>query len=754
MPSSIVPMIPAAVDDVRTHPADWPAPGPIDLTIHDLPHASARMEWWYVNAHLTAADGRPFSLFAAFFVVDTSAADAADKDYSHFLTWGLVDADGRRHFPETRVDARSPSLAVAELDHNRGPRDPLVAAAFREVVAAGRIPLPDRLLPASTSIPRDRLALDFGGSRFTKAADGSYALDLVSADGQTGCRLRVTLEMPVVRHGDNGVVCGLQGESMFYYFSPRCRVEGRVLVDGAWVDVADGLGWYDHEFGESHRVNRGPDATVGWNWLSAQLDNGWSLTAYDLFDRYDATRSHGRWVVVVSPSGERTAYDDFTFSCEGAWTSTRTFNRYPTRYRLEVPRAGIALDVEVALPQQEVITIISAPAFWEGRVAVHGRLRDTLVTGVGFVERSGSSEVETTDDFLAAVSRETRRAIEALLPEHPTREQALALIGGHERFLEGADLEQYARTVLLPLREMVLRGGKSWRSYALLACMDAVGGDSRGFADWLAMPELLHVGSLIVDDVQDHSEIRRGGPALHRMIGDAAAINVGCASYFLAQLPVATSSLDPAVRVQVYEAYFDTIRAAHAGQAFDIDGFWHLMPEIVETGDGALLERRVHGLHRLKSGVPAGACARVAALIGGGSKAQVETLAALFESYGLAFQIVDDVLNLRGFDSKRKTRGEDITEGKVTAPVAKAMGRLSPAERRELWAILSSKPADGDRVARAIDLIDGCGALDACEQEARDRVEEAWRAVDPLLPDSQFKIRLRAFGWFVLDRHY
>ena len=93
-------MIPAAADDVRTHPADWPAPGPIDLTIHDLPHASARMEWWYVNAHVTAVDGRPFSVFAAFFVVDTSAADAPEKDYSHFLTWGLVDADGRRHFPE------------------------------------------------------------------------------------------------------------------------------------------------------------------------------------------------------------------------------------------------------------------------------------------------------------------------------------------------------------------------------------------------------------------------------------------------------------------------------------------------------------------------------------------------------------------------------------------------------------------------------------------------------------------------------
>ena len=126
----------------------------------------------------------------------------------------------------------------------------------------------------------------------------------------------------------------------------------------------------------------------------------------------------------------------------------------------------------------------------------------------------------------------------------------------------------------------------------------------------------------------------------------------------------------------------------------------------------------------------------------------------MFEAFGLAFQIIDDVLNLRGFDENRKNRGEDITEGKVTAPVAKAMGRLSREDRRDLWSILSGKPADRATIARAIALIDGCGALDACEHEARALVEDAWQAVDPSIPDSQFKIRLRAFGWFVLDRHY
>jgi hypothetical protein len=53
-----------------------------------------------------------------------------------------------------------------------------------------------------------------------------------------------------------------------------------------------------------------------------------------------------------------------------------------------------------------------------------------------------------------------------------------------------------------------------------------------------------------------------------------------------------------------------------------------------------------------------------------------------------------------------------------------------------------------------VKLIDGCGALAECEAHARAIVENAWSAVDPLVPDSLYKVRLRAFGWFVLDRHY
>lgn len=732
--------------------SSWPGPGPIDLTVQDLPHDGATMEWWYVNCHVTTSDDRPFSMFAAFFRVDTSGEDDAERTFSHFLTWALVDPTKGAYYPRTLVDRRTPRIALEELDKGSG--DERLRRALREVLDRGEVPLPDRMLQRDAVVAFDRLSLDLDGNRFQKLPDGGYTV-AVGDEGSVACRLRFTLDKPVVRHGDNGVVRGLDGQDMFYYFSPRCRVEGEVLADGARHAVS-GSGWYDHEFGRGLEGSGRSEAQVRWDWMSAQLDNGCEITAYTLAEKQDPSRSRGCWVILVDPAGRSTAYSEFTFEPHGCWTSTKTFNEYPTSYRLEVPGADISLDVKAAFPGQEIMTLISPPAFWEGLVEVSGILHGRPVTGRGFVERSGASVVETTDDFFSSVGRETRRAIDALLPERPSAEQTLALIGGPSRayFMDGVDVDQYRRTVVQPIREIVLRGGKAWRSYGILSCMDLVGGDSQRFSHWLALPELLHVGSLIIDDVQDRSAVRRGGPSCHVLYGEPLAINGGCVSYYLALIPLALSGLPDSLRAKVYESYFEAMRAAHAGQAFDIDSLADIMTDVVESGDGARLEKRVLAVHRLKSAVPPGALARMAALIGGGTEAQSEGLGSLFEAYGLAFQIIDDILNLRGFEENRKDRGEDITQGKITAPVAKAMTRLPVNERRALWRLVSSKPTDAATIREAVDIIDRCGALDACETQARALVEEAWQAIEPVIPDSQFKIRLRAFGWFVLDRHY
>ncbi|HEY4103030.1 MAG TPA: polyprenyl synthetase family protein, partial [Polyangiaceae bacterium] len=286
------------------------------------------------------------------------------------------------------------------------------------------------------------------------------------------------------------------------------------------------------------------------------------------------------------------------------------------------------------------------------------------------------------------------------------------------------------------------------------ACVDLVGGDSQRFQHWLLLPELVHTGSLIVDDVQDHSEVRRKGKPAHALWGVPLAINAGTAAYFWGQYVIEHSELSPAEKVSVYEIFFHTLRAAHAGQALDIAGHHDLLDAAATSGDSSALERRVRHTHLLKSAVPAGNLARIGAVLGGGSEAQSRALGEYFERLGVAFQIMDDVLNLDGFEPGLKQTGEDLREGKVTFPVARALGRLPGPAREALVALLRRPQRSEAEVAEAIAMLREGGALRSSRDEAQSMAEQAWRALSPHLADTNLKVRLRAFSWFLLDRHY
>ncbi len=735
---------------------ELPTTNSIDLNLHDLPHLNASLEWWYVNTHLTLENGSQISLFAAFFRAAASIEFAKERADNYFLTWAITDVESNRYLPTSLLDPRSVDEAMAELEAGRGGSDYYLNQALREVLMREQLPLPDKLMQKPAEVALDRLNLNYDGNSFVCEAPGQYRLLLNNQDEDNGCNLLLTLEKPIVLHGDNGIVRGLSGLDMFYYFCPRCKVTGTVTIDNVEHAVSSGSGWYDHEFGEHGEEREQHDGKVAWNWIAAQLDNGWEVTAYDIFDRKDANKSYGRWAVVIDPAGNSQTWSDFEFQPLDSWRSIKTFNSYPIRYRLVIPEANIDLMVEAQIPQQEVVTLLSPPGFWEGRVKVSGQFMDVETNGLGFVERSGVNEVDTIDGFLRSVSLETQKAINNFIPAIPSQEDALRLIAipDKEYYTEAVSLEQWTDTLVTPIREILLRGGKAWRSYAFLASIEVVGGNPEPYRHWLALPELLHVGSLIIDDVQDKSEIRRGGLACHRIYGDALAINAGCASYFLAQAALLNTNLPASLMQRIYELYFAAVRAAHTGQALDIDGLRRFVPQALETENSLSLEQRVYAIHRLKSAIPPAVLARVGALIGGATEEQALAVGNLLEAYGLAFQIVDDVLNLRGFQDKRKTTAEDLTEGKITAPVAKAFRLLSPKARTKLWQKIELNPQSQEEIEDIVHILNDCGALEKCMLDARDIVETAWSGFNPLIPDSVTKLRLRAFGWFVLDRHY
>jgi geranylgeranyl pyrophosphate synthase/predicted secreted hydrolase len=721
----------------------------------DLPRDDSPVEWWYANALLEAEDGRAFSAFAAFFRAGGAGAPA------HSLAAAVADLGERRTYPVVRVDRAACRSALDRLARGGGVRDERINRALARVLARGGVPLPDRLFHGPVAVPAGRLDLDFGGHRLRRRADGAYLLEV--ADPAAGADLRLTLvpQRPHVLGGADGLVPGAHGEAMAYAFVPRLAASGILRVGGGPARAVRGTGWYEREFALAGPADPAPRRAddpaagrVGWEWFALHLGRGVDVAAF-LFLGADGGRARPAHLVVVDADGTAARFDDVRAEALAAARSVRTFLEHPTRWRLVSPRAGLDLVVSARFPDQEVRTLAAEGAFWEGAVVARGTLRGEETCGAGFVERRGPPH-EDLDAFFAAVGREVRASVAEVLGGVPAGERLASLVCGAGRpdLVRDVDPETYARTVLRPLREVSDRGGKSWRSWAALAAVEVVGGDARPFARWLAMPELLHVGSLVVDDVEDRSDVRRGGPACHVVHGDAVAVNAGTAAYFLAELPLAEAGLSDAALARVYRLWFEAMRAGHAGQAIDLAGLHGAAAEAARTGDAAALERRVLALHRLKTAVPAGQLARMGAILGGGGDAEVEAVGRLFEAVGLAFQMVDDVLDARGFAGDLKERGEDVRRGKATLPVAKALARLPAPARERLWSAVAACPSDPAGVAEVLEALEACGALNDCLRDARARVDAGWAAFDPVVPDSLAKVMLEAFCGYVLERHY
>jgi geranylgeranyl pyrophosphate synthase len=721
-----------------------------------------------LNTHVETREGRQFSVFASFF--RTAALEGRDPETgvchrNHSLAWGVVDVESKQYYPVAVLDPDSPQVVIQSIKDGQMLIDPKIEQALVDICSKGTIPLPDRAIEGPIIVAeKNNLNLQYGeGNTLVKTTRNSYMMECTDYDGKVSCKLDFTPQRPATRQGHNGIVkVGRNRETMFYYFIPRCAVEGTIIVNGQEFEVS-GNGWYDHEFGGEVPMKRADgqpakekrsadEPDYAWNWLSCQLTNGLEITATNLIDPFQK-KTFDNFAIILGED-RREEYESSQLVATRKWRSCKSFMDYPVEWKLTVSEIDLDLTISASFDDQEFMTMIARPAFWEGRVTIQGRIGNEEVEGFGFVEVYGHDDLRCMKRVLKNVGKCVFDAVELAVPHHPSDEQLAELIGGEE-YMEGFSREVYQKTVLEPIRDIVDRGGKSWRSYALLLCIDAVGGDSRPWRHWLGLPELVHTGSLIVDDVQDQSQIRRGGPSVHLMYGDALAINAGSAAYFLTSMIKFPEGTPEHLKVKIYQLYFQGLRSGHAGQALDINGLDYVMNDIVITGEGKRLEQMVMATHKLKSAAPAASVARMGAIAGNGSPEQVQKMGRFFEALGIAFQIFDDVLNLRGFEGNLKDRGEDLVQGKVTYPVAKAMSYLRNVEDRKwLWETIKSKPQDRSVVEACIDMIEKCGAMSAAAKEGMDMMEEAWREVDAVLSDSYFKIMLRALSYYLLDRMY
>ncbi|MCI4339725.1 MAG: polyprenyl synthetase family protein [Thermoplasmata archaeon] len=290
------------------------------------------------------------------------------------------------------------------------------------------------------------------------------------------------------------------------------------------------------------------------------------------------------------------------------------------------------------------------------------------------------------------------------------------------------------------LSEFTLRGGKRFRALLLLAGYHlATGRDPEVVLPAAAALEHFQSWMLIHDDIIDHSEQRRGGPALHRaiarrhevaqLLGDADAYGVGLgitlgdleepftvAALLSVKVPVAR-------RHAALAEYVRMTRDTAYGQLLDIQNG--------ATPVERIREADVLRVHELKSAVYTVASPlRLGAMLGGGSGALLGDLEAIGIDLGIAFQLRDDILGTGvGGDLSGKS-ANDLIEGKRTLLVVQAFAKADASGRAVLEAVLGEPAASPDQVRAAQELIVASGSLAYSEERIERLTRAAFRRID------------------------
>jgi geranylgeranyl pyrophosphate synthase len=312
------------------------------------------------------------------------------------------------------------------------------------------------------------------------------------------------------------------------------------------------------------------------------------------------------------------------------------------------------------------------------------------------------------------------------------------------------NLEALNKAIAEPVWEFLERGGKRWRPALFLLIIEALGKNPKDFVDFAIIPEVIHNGTLMVDDIEDASEFRRGKPCTYKIYGLDIAINAGNAMYYLPLLPLIKNreKISKEKLCKVYEIYVQEMISLSLGQAMDIA--WH---RGIANAD-KLEEKDYLQMCAYKTGTLARMLAKIAAVLADANEELTDKLGHFAESIGVAFQMQDDILDLTGeeFAEKKGGRGQDITEGKRSLIVIHTLKVANAKDRKRLIEILNMHTTDQKMKDEAIKIMEKYNSINYAKNFARKIVEESWKEVERLLPTPEAKEEINAFAKFLIER--
>lgn len=323
-------------------------------------------------------------------------------------------------------------------------------------------------------------------------------------------------------------------------------------------------------------------------------------------------------------------------------------------------------------------------------------------------------------------------------------EQRLARLNKpvRERIRAVFDARRKPEEVYGLLAEFMSAEGKFLRPALCLSACEAVGGKATDAVPAAAAIEMFHNFTLIHDDIEDCSQMRRNRPCLHVKYGLPLALNAGDGLFMM----VWQEALDLAGprKEQAQRLLLSAFTKVLEGQALELG--WY------QKKKWDVRERDYYQVVEGKTGALISACCEVGGLLGGADAKTCKALRDFGMGIGVGFQIIDDLLNIVG-DEKAygKEIGGDISEGKRTLLTINALEALPAKKRSQLQGILQKPGKRPEDVAAAVGLIMETPAPSVVKAAAEAQIENAmsWLAV---LPESEAKRTLAELAEYITRR--
>lgn len=300
---------------------------------------------------------------------------------------------------------------------------------------------------------------------------------------------------------------------------------------------------------------------------------------------------------------------------------------------------------------------------------------------------------------------------------------------------------------------ILTRGGKRIRGALAMAAYEMAGGkDEKLIIHAARALEMIHAYILIIDDFQDRSHIRRGGPAAHTLLsryhkrhelaGDAEhfgasiALNAALSGAHLAQQTLADLDIDPALKVAVIDQVNKTMVTTAHGQTNDILN--EVVADVPESDIDRVLEWKTAHYTFLNP-------LTVGMTLAGATNGSIPAIHEYAMHAGKAFQITDDILGTFGSEFESgKSPMDDIREGKRTLITNYALEHTNDENKNFLVQMLGNESLTPVEFERCKDILMESGALDYAQQNATTHVDKALKSLTKVNYDTSFLSGLAA----------